>query len=84
MQMLEARLDDDKLKFFKKTKSYHCNVLVHIPDEETKTNSSLPKIDIDKLMKNKSSIEKWEGCLKDVNIENWKDDRINYLMEKHK
>ncbi len=29
-------------------------------------------------------VEKWTGTLKDSDIENWKEDRYNYLMEKHK
>jgi len=44
-----------------------------------------PKIDIEKMLKeNKSSIDKWEGCLKGADISNWKEDRIKYLMNKHK
>ena len=35
-------------------------------------------------MTGKEFIEKWSGTLNESDIENWKKDRYNYLMDKHK
>ena len=35
-------------------------------------------------MTGKEFIEKWSGTLTENNIENWEEDRYNYLMDKHK
>ena len=35
-------------------------------------------------MTGKEFVEKWTGTLEDTDIENWKEDKYNYLMNKHK
>ncbi len=35
-------------------------------------------------MTGKEFIEKWSGTLTESDIENWEEDRYNYLMDKHK
>ncbi|MEA3450725.1 MAG: hypothetical protein U9Q83_02345 [Bacteroidota bacterium] len=35
-------------------------------------------------MTGKEFIEKWSGTLNESDLENWKKDRYNYLMDKHK
>jgi len=88
MQTLEATYNNRILTFKTPPQKNHCKVLVTFLENKTEKaekNKEYPKIDVNKLMKeNKSSIDKWAGCLKGADISNWKEDRIKYLMEKHK
>jgi len=90
MKTIEAIYEHNKIIFNKeKPPKGGRRVLVTFLEEEkiTKTKKaeeSFPKVDMKELMKRKSSLEEWFGCLKDVDISNWKEDRIKYLEEKHK
>lgn len=87
MQTLEAIYNDRQLTFKLPPQKNHCKVLVTFLDEIDITDvkhETLPKVNINKLMKKTSVLDKWIGCLKNVDINHWKEDRLNYLMEKHK
>ena len=90
MKTIEAICEHDKIIFNKEKppKGYRRVFITFLEEEKIitteKAEESFPKVDMKELMKKKSSLEKWFGCLKDVDISDWKEDRIKYLEEKHK
>jgi predicted DNA-binding antitoxin AbrB/MazE fold protein len=56
-------------------------VLVTFPDVEEKY--SVHTIDLNKVKKKKSTIDKWIGLLEGIDLGDWKTSRRKYLEEKH-
>ncbi len=92
MQILNARYDDGIVTFKQKPKTNHSKIIVTFLDDKEndleneffiKPLTKKEKISFEEFQKRKDTISySLKGCLKGLDISNWKDERSEYLLEK--